>query len=122
MERFIEALTETHAATTYRKSEIVSRSLKNSTLALAESLVSLGQGKVVRTERLLHVSWFYSKFARDILAAEATENLLGQDQFLELIQPHEQVRATINATLKRLHGRLDYYQNVIAGYLENGET
>jgi hypothetical protein len=116
MERFNEALVHVHAAATYRQTEIVSRSLENGALALAEAIKLLAQAKTLAAKRLLHVAWFYSKFASDILAAEATEHLLGQDQFLDLIQPHEQVRATIDATCKRLQSRLDYYENVIATY------
>jgi len=73
-------------AASYHNSELAARSIGNAHASLAEAIRSLSLGHHDRVDRLLNVTWFYAKFAQDIIAAEATEHLLGNDRFIDLIE------------------------------------
>ncbi len=110
LEQFVFLVQTAHKQADYHASEVVERSVTNANSALSQSVKELAKEEVWQAERLLNVAWFYAKFAQDILVAEATEHLLGQDQFLELIQSPEQTKKRLNEILNRLHKRLDSYQ------------
>ena len=95
------------AAAAYHDSELAGRSIGNARAAAAAALKSLARGHYDRSERLLNVTWFYAKFAQDILNAEATEHILGNDRFLDLIEPASKIQAELLALIESADHMLD---------------
>ncbi len=113
LEQYVFLIQTAHREADYHSSEVVKRSIANANSALTESIKVLAQEQIWQAERLLNVAWFYAKFAQDILAAEATEHLLGRGQFLELIPSPEQTKKRLSEILNRLQRRLDSYQAMV---------
>jgi hypothetical protein len=94
------------AAASYHDSELAARSLDNARVALEDAVKSLARGHYDRVERLLNVTWFYAKFAQDIVEAEATEHLLGRGCFLDLIEPAARVQVELFTLLEQVEAML----------------
>jgi hypothetical protein len=101
------------ASSSYHNSELASLSLSNADAAIAEAVKSLSLGHYERVDRLLHVTWFYAKFAQDIVGAEATEHLLGNDRFLDLIEPESKVQADLQELMGSVSAVLDRFNSLI---------
>lgn len=110
LEQFVSAIKEAQAAAVYHQNEAVDLSVINAESALSEAVKSLAQYERTQTAKLLDVAWFYAKFAQDILAAEATENILGQGIYLDLVETPKQVRDWFEHTVERLENRLLSYE------------
>ena len=109
LEQLVAGIENAHktASASYHNSELADRSLSNANGAIAEALQSLSLGHYDEVERLLNVTWFYAKFAQDIVSAEATEHLLGEDRFLDLIEPTVKVQANLNDLVLSVNKILD---------------
>jgi len=106
MEQFIFLLQEAHSQADYHRNEAVKLSLANANSALSQAVKILAQEEISGAEKLTNVAWFYAKFARDLLSAEATEHLLGHDQFLDLIPTGEQTKQRLSEIMGRPLGKL----------------
>ncbi|MBU6455275.1 MAG: hypothetical protein KGS72_26125 [Cyanobacteria bacterium REEB67] len=95
------------ASATYHDSELAARSIDNARVALEDAVKSLARGHYDRVERLLNVTWFYAKFAQDIIDAEATEHLLGRGYFIDLIEPAALVQIELFALLEQTEAMLE---------------
>ena len=113
LEQFVRAIEEAHAAADYHHSEVVELSIINAESAIYEAVKSLAQYDSWQAAKSLNVAWFYAKFAQEILAAEATEHILGQDQFLDLIETKEHLHDWFKHTIGRLEKRLLIYEGEI---------
>lgn len=113
LEQFVYAIKEAQAAADYHHNEVVELSIINAESAIYESIKSLAQYDCCQTSKLLNVAWFYAKFAQDILAAEATEHLLGQDMFLDLVETKRNLHNWFKVTIERLEKRLLSYEGDI---------
>ena len=102
------------ASSSYHNSELAERSLANADSAIGEAVQSLSLGHYDRVDRLLNVTWFYAKFALDILGAEATEHLLGDDFFLDLIEPASKIEANLKELVASVGTMLDQIESRLA--------
>ena len=109
LEQFVSAIKDAQVAADYHRSEVVDLSIINAESAISEAVKSLAQYDRSQTTKSLNVAWFYAKFAQDILAAEATEHILGQDTFLDLVETEKHLRDCISHTMERLEKRLLSY-------------
>ncbi|MFA6207811.1 MAG: hypothetical protein WCT03_25530 [Candidatus Obscuribacterales bacterium] len=110
LEQFVCVVKEAQAAADYHQNEAVDLSVINAESALSEAVKSLAQYDRPNTAKLLNVAWFYAKFAQDILAAEATEHILGQGTYLDLVETPKQVQTWFEDTAIRLEKRLLSYE------------
>lgn len=110
LEQFVSAIKEAQAAADYHRSEVVDLSIINAESAISEAVKSLAQYDRLQTSKSLNVAWFYAKFAQDILAAEATEHILGQDTFLDLVETQKHLHDWFQHTMERLEKRLLSYE------------
>jgi|JI6StandDraft_1071083.scaffolds.fasta_scaffold00003_293 ABC-type nitrate/sulfonate/bicarbonate transport system substrate-binding protein len=110
LEQFVSAIKEAQAAADYHRSEVVDLSIINAESAISEAVKSLAQYDRLQTNKSLNVAWFYAKFAQDILAAEATEHILGQDTFLDLVETQKHLHDWFQHTMERLEKRLLSYE------------
>jgi hypothetical protein len=108
------------ASSSYHKSELAELSILNANAAIAEAVKSLSLGHYDQADRLLNVTWFYAKFAQDIVGAEATEHLLGDDRFLDLIEPTSKVQADLKELVAAISAKLDQFNALIPQILELG--
>ncbi len=113
LEQFVSVIKEAQAAADYHHSEVVELSIINAESAISEGVKSLAQYDRGQTTKSLNVAWFYAKFAQDILAAEATEHLLGHDTFLDLVETKKHLHDWFAHTLERLEKRLLIYEGEI---------
>ncbi|CAN5588368.1 hypothetical protein BH11CYA1_BH11CYA1_46540 [soil metagenome] len=110
LEQFVIVIKDAQALAVYHKNEIVDLSIINAESAISEAVKSLAQYDKLQTIKSLNVAWFYAKFAQDILTAEATEHILGQDSYLDLIETQKQVSDSLKQTVERLAKRLKSYE------------
>jgi hypothetical protein len=101
------------ASSSYHYSELAERSLSNANDAIAESVKSLAMADYEQADRLLNVAWFYAKFAQDIVGAESTEHLLGNDCFLDLIEPASEVQANLKELVATISNMLHDFEGSI---------
>ncbi len=101
------------ASSSYHYSELAESSLSNANAAIAEAVKSLALGQFELVDRLLNVAWFYAKFAQDIVGAESTEHLLGNDCFLDLIEPASKVQTNLLELIAKLGSFLDDFEDSI---------
>jgi hypothetical protein len=102
-----------NASSSYHYSELAERSLGNANAALTEAVKGLSLSRFELAERLIDVAWFYAKFAQDIVGAESTEHLLGNDCFLDLIEPASQVQANLRELIASFEAILGDYESAI---------
>jgi|GEM_PF-3112678 len=118
LEQLIWQLETAHqsAAANYHRSELAESSLANATTTITEAVKSLALGEHDAVDRLHNVAWFYAKFAQDIVAAESTEHLLGNNRFFDLIEPRSKVQKDLrdhldllSTKIENLHARIPQF-------------
>ncbi|MBS2009184.1 MAG: hypothetical protein JST01_19175 [Cyanobacteria bacterium SZAS TMP-1] len=120
LEQLIAQIDAAHrsAAASYHQSELAENSISNATATITEAVKSLALGDFDNVDRLHNVAWFYAKFAQDIVAAESTEHLLGNDRFFDLIEPQAKVQLQLQELLQVLFGKLDELEKRIPEFWE----
>ena len=122
LEQFVYVVKEAQKEADYHKNELVDLSIINAESAISEAVKSLAQYDRTQSDKSLNVAWFYAKFAQDILTAEATEHLLGQGHFLDLLETPKQVGEGFKQTVERLEKRLLYYENELLDAAEDSDS
>lgn len=120
VEQILQDISRDHrAAADYHQSELVETSRDNGRSALSEAIKLLSRGQEKEALRLTKAAWFYARFARNILDAEATEHLLGDNFFFDLVQSRAELKSQIAKTMRELKTEIVSLAEQIPLYSEN---